>query len=116
MIFAGDSIFFAGIDNTIRSFNLRKSQLELCLVGHADTITSMALAPKSKDFIISNSMDSTLMMWDIKPFCENPSRLNRCFAGATHNFEKNLLKCSYSSDQQYVTAGSADRTVNVWNA
>ena len=103
MIFAGDSIFFAGIDNTIRSFNLRKSQLELCLVGHADTITSMALAPKSKDFIISNSMDSTVIMWDIKPFCENLSGLNRCFTSATHNFEINLLKCSYTSDEKYVT-------------
>ena len=48
-------------------------------------------------------MDSTVIMWDIKPFCENLSGLNRCFTSATHNFEINLLKCSYTSDEKYVT-------------
>ena len=36
--------------------------------------------------------------------------------GATHNFERTLLKCNWSPDEIFVTAGSADRTVNVWNA
>ena len=35
--------------------------------------------------------------------------------GSTHNFEKNLLKCAWSPDASFVTAGSADRTVNVWD-
>ena len=31
------------------------------------------------------------------------------------NFEKNLLKCSWSPDGAKVTAGSADRMVHVWD-
>ena len=55
------------------------------------------------------------MLWDVKPYCENEKRMVRCFSGATHNFEKNLLKCCWSQDGRMVSAGSADRTVNVWN-
>jgi len=39
----------------------------------------------------------------------------RCYVGATHNFEKNLLKCCWSTDSSLISAGSADRTVNVWD-
>jgi Prp8 binding protein len=60
-------------------------------------------------------MDGSVMLWDIKPYCELESRMVRCFIGATHNFEKNLLKCCWSSDDLLISAGSADRTVNVWD-
>lgn len=33
-----------------------------------------------------------------------------------HNFEKQLLRCSWSRDGRRVAAGSADRTVCVWDA
>lgn len=35
--------------------------------------------------------------------------------GAQHNFEKNLLRCSWSGDDRYVSAGSADRFVCIWD-
>ena len=38
----------------------------------------------------------------------------RCLQGATHNFEKNLIKCCWNKDGTLVSAGSADRIVNVW--
>ena len=34
--------------------------------------------------------------------------------GAQHNFEKNLIKCSWNHDDTLVTAGSADRFAYVW--
>lgn len=40
---SGQSVYFGGVDNTIRSIDLRTNQLDLCLVGHADMITSLAL-------------------------------------------------------------------------
>ena len=55
------------------------------------------------------------MVWDIKPYSELESRMVRCYVGATHNFEKNLLKCCWSPDNSLISAGSADRTVNVWD-
>ena len=39
---------------------------------------------------------------------------SRCRA-AQHNYEKNLLKCSWSPDGSKVAAGSSDRAVYVWD-
>ena len=96
--------------------NLRTRVLEHCLVGHADMVTCLALPNEPNGFLLSNAMDNTLMMWDIKPYCPDESRLKLCLLGSTHNFEKNLIKCCWSSDGSLVSAGSADRTVNVWCA
>lgn len=59
-------------------------------------------------------MDQSIRCWDIRPFVSG----NRClktFIGATHNFEKNLLRVSWSADDNYLSAGSADRYVYIWN-
>lgn len=109
------AIFFAGVDNTIRSINLRTNTLELLLVGHADIVTSIALPKQPNGYLLSNAMDGAVMVWDVKPFSELETRMVRCYVGATHNFEKNLLKCCWSSDNSLISAGSADRTVNVWD-
>lgn len=85
------------------------------MVGHADIVTSIVLPKQPNGFLLSNAMDGSLMVWDVKPFCESESRMVRCFIGATHNFEKNLLKCCWSDDAALISAGSADRTVNVWD-
>lgn len=87
----------------------------MCLVGHADMVTSIAKPIEYRGYILSNAMDNTCMVWDVKPFCEAETRMHKCLMGATHNFEKNLLKCAWSADGQHITAGSADRTVNVWD-
>lgn len=59
-------------------------------------------------------MDYTVRVWDVKPYVTNPMRQVQVLTGASHNFEKNLLRCSWSGDDKLVSAGSADRTVNVW--
>lgn len=56
-------------------------------------------------------------MWDVKPFVggnDGNKRLVKSFAGATHNFEKNLLRSSWNHDDSLVSGGSADRLVYVW--
>lgn len=32
-----------------------------------------------------------------------------------HNYERNLIRCSWSQDAEYVAAGSSDRSVLVWD-
>ena len=61
-------------------------------------------------------MDNTVRMWDVRPYVSNGSRMVRMFTGVSHNFEKNLLRCGWNGDDSLVTAGSADRTVNIWEA
>eukprot|EP00923_Selenidium_pygospionis_P032338 GHVN01057068.1.p1 GENE.GHVN01057068.1~~GHVN01057068.1.p1 ORF type:complete len:128 (-),score=12.70 GHVN01057068.1:363-746(-) len=81
--------------------------------------------------MLSNSMDQTIFKWDIRPFCPTATDNNegteaasatigggRCMAvlsGATHNFEKNLLRVRWGMNDKLCGAGSADRYVYVWN-
>lgn len=63
-------------------------------------------------------MDGTVRVWDVKPYILNNDDSLRCqytLTGATHNFERNLLRVCFSSDGELITAGSADRFVNVWD-
>jgi len=108
-------VFFAGIDNSVRALNLKTNQLEFALYGHTDTVTDLSLS-NSGDHLLSNAMDSTVRMWDIRPYSEVPGRQVRVFTGASHNFEKNLLRCCWSGDDKLVSAGSADRQCYIWNS
>jgi Prp8 binding protein len=109
----GDQVFIAGIDNVVKIYDIRKKQVENVLIGHTDTITGISLS-NDGNYLLSNSMDNTIRCWDVRPYVPG----NRCikmFTGATHNFEKNLLRVTWSKNDQYLSAGSADRFVYIWN-
>ena len=110
---ANDLVFFGGVDNTIRGLNLRKRQIEYTLVGHMDTLTGISLSPCGTR-LLSNAMDNTVRLWDVQPFTQSPTRELQAFIGASHNVERNLLRCSWSADMKLISAGSADRTTNLW--
>ncbi|KAK9138638.1 hypothetical protein Sjap_009232 [Stephania japonica] len=110
---AADKIFSGGIDNDIKVWDVRRNEVTMTLQGHSDTITGMQLSPDGS-YLLTNSMDCSLRIWDLRPYAPQ----NRCvkiFTGHQHNFEKNLLKCSWSPDGSKVTAGSADRMVYIWD-
>jgi len=66
--------------------------------------------------LASNAMDSSVRIWDVRPFVGNASRALNELYGAAHGFDKNLLRCSWSPDDKFIAAGSSDRIVYVWNA
>ncbi|CAF2094118.1 hypothetical protein HID58_017079 [Brassica napus] len=110
---AADKIFTGGVDNDVKVWDLRKGEATMTLEGHQDTITGMSLSPDGS-YLLTNGMDNKLCVWDMRPYAPQ----NRCvkvFEGHQHNFEKNLLKCSWSPDGTKVTAGSADRMVHIWD-
>uniref|UniRef100_A0A0D6R802 Uncharacterized protein n=1 Tax=Araucaria cunninghamii TaxID=56994 RepID=A0A0D6R802_ARACU len=110
---SADKIYTGGIDNEIKVWDLRRNEVTMRLQGHTDTITGMQLSPDGS-YLLTNSMDCSLRIWDMRPYAPQ----NRCvkiLTGHQHNFEKNLLKCSWSSDGSKVTAGSADRMVYIWD-
>ncbi|KAK4787949.1 hypothetical protein SAY86_019268 [Trapa natans] len=110
---ASDKIFSGGIDNDVKVWDLRKGEVIMTLKGHQDTITGMELSPDGS-YLLTNAMDSKLCVWDMRPYAPQ----NRCvkiMEGLQHNFEKNLLKCSWSPDGSKVTAGSSDRMVYIWD-
>ncbi|KAG9300737.1 hypothetical protein G9A89_023535 [Geosiphon pyriformis] len=110
---AGDSIFAGGLDNEITSWDLRKKIAAYNLKGHIDTISGLSLSPDGS-YLLSNSMDNTVRIWDIKPFAP-ANRLLKIFEGAPHGFEKNLIKPSWSPDGTQIACGSGDRTVVIWD-
>jgi len=59
-------------------------------------------------------MDNTARMWDIRPFAEG-NRQAKVFHGHQHNFEKILLKCSWSPDGSLVGVGSSNRFVYAYS-
>ncbi|CAI4228784.1 unnamed protein product [Auanema sp. JU1783] len=106
-------VFCAGIDNDIKVWDLRRDDISYVLRGHGDTVTGMSLSPNG-NFLLTNSMDCSLKQWDVRPFVQGTNRLVQTYYAHQHNFEKNLLKCSWSPDGRRVSAGSSDRFVYVW--
>ena len=58
--------------------------------GHSDTVTGLSLSPDGS-FVLSNSMDNSLRVWDIRAFAPQ-ERCVKMMVGHQHNFEKvNLI-------------------------
>lgn len=131
----GNFLFTGSIDDQIRMIDLRMEEssspsdgqgegegegedgsgpsVKMTLSGHTDTVTGLSLS-NDGNFLLSNAMDDMLRLWDVRPY----ARGNRClkiFQGHKHTFEKTLLRCAWSRDNQLIAAGSADGFVNVWS-
>src|SRR4051812_32638473 len=85
------------------------------LLGHRDSVTGLRLSPDGS-FLLSNGMDAAMRAWDVRPFVAGSTRLTSVYKGHTHDLEQNLLRCSWSADGLRVSGGSADKTVNIWEA
>ncbi|KAL3316205.1 U5 small nuclear ribonucleoprotein [Cichlidogyrus casuarinus] len=107
-------IYSGGIDNIIHAWDVRKLEEVYQLAGHTDTVTGLSLSPEGTH-LLSNAMDNTLRIWDIRPFAQG-DRCVQLLQGHKHTFEKNLLRCAWSADSRLVTCGSGDSFVFVWDA
>ena len=111
---AGNEIYSGGIDNEIKVWDPRKLQVLYSMTGHNDTITSLAVSPDSQT-LLSNSHDSTVRTWDIRPFAPADRHI-KTYDGARSGLEKNLIRASWSPKGDKIAAGSGDRTAVVWDA
>ena len=123
----GYSLYTGGIDNMIRRYDLRmmgtdtNETADLLLSGHSDSITGMSISPDGQH-LLSNSMDSSLRVWDIRPFALNTAianananaRQEAVLYGVHHGAEKLMLRCAWSSNQEYLSCGSADKIVHLY--
>ncbi|KAK9386577.1 WD40-repeat-containing domain protein [Lipomyces mesembrius] len=110
----GNQVFSAGIDEDIKVWDLRQRGVVYTLPGHADAVTSLNVS-EDMQYLVSHSMDNTVRNWDIRPFAPE-SRLIKMYGGApASDVEKNLLRASFSPDGSQIIAGSADRTVVIWD-
>eukprot|EP00188_Purpureofilum_apyrenoidigerum_P002052 Plantae.Rhodophyta-Purpureofilum_apyrenoidigerum.ctg22219.p1 GENE.Plantae.Rhodophyta-Purpureofilum_apyrenoidigerum.ctg22219~~Plantae.Rhodophyta-Purpureofilum_apyrenoidigerum.ctg22219.p1 ORF type:complete len:361 (-),score=50.35 Plantae.Rhodophyta-Purpureofilum_apyrenoidigerum.ctg22219:367-1449(-) len=112
------ALFSGGIDNDIYKWDLRAPEKEqLRLSGHTNTITGLDVNAKGSH-LISDAMDQTCKIWDIRPFVEggDESRLVQTLYGHQHQVEKNLIRCSWAPNGEMVASGSGDRMMYIWNA
>ncbi|KAI1001095.1 U5 small nuclear ribonucleoprotein [Podosphaera aphanis] len=111
---AGNEIFSGGIDNDIKVWDMRRREMVYSMLGHTDTICSLRASPDSQ-MLLSNSMDSTARIWDIRPFAPTERHI-RTFDGAPAGIEKKLIKASWSSSGKRIATGAGDGTVVIWNS
>lgn len=111
---AGNEIYSGGIDNMIHVWDLRKKAIVYSMAGHTDTVTSLQISPDSQT-LLSNSHDSTVRTWDIRPFAPT-NRHIKTYDGAPIGLEKNLIRASWDPKGEKIAAGSGDRSVVVWDA
>ena len=70
-----DKVYAGGIDNVVKVWDLRKGEMVMMLEGHSDTVTGMSLSPDGS-YLLTNSMDCTLRIWDMWPYAPQVSTLN----------------------------------------
>ena len=85
-------------------------QVSTVMKGHIDSVTCLNLSPDG-NFVLSNSMDNTVRMWDVRPFAP-ANRCIKAFVGAQHNFEKNLIRCCWSPQGTKVSNGTMLLMIN----
>jgi len=112
---SAERIFSGSLDNTVLVYDMRMRDADPeVLEGHTDSITGIDVS-KDGNFLASNGMDNTVRIWDVRPHAGAKNRCLRVLRGATHNFEKNLLRVRWSAKDALLSAGSADQSVNIWD-
>lgn len=154
----GSLLFSAGVDDTISAWDPRSLQSTkdtssninttaehpiFTLAGHTNSVTSLKVSPDNQT-LLSNSMDSTVRTWNIRPFVAGPpnstanARALRVHDGAPAGIETRLLRAAWSTFPEpsskrtnesfsssssttttsgtYIAAGSGDHTAVVWDS
>lgn len=146
----GSLLFSAGIDDAISVWDPRTLGGEsnsfdkpvLTLAGHTNSVTSLSVSPDNET-LLSNSMDSTVRTWNIRPFVPGspmaaapgstgyyttlatPSpRAGRVLDGAPAGIESRLMRAAWSTFPigrdgmrgTHIAAGGGDHTVAIWEA
>jgi len=106
-------VFTGGLDNVIKTWDMKKMEEVSRFTDHKDSITGIKLSPDGNS-LLSNSMDQTMRLYDIKPFSKG-DRCKKIFYGHSHGIDKNLLRCSWNPNGNYVSSGSSDHQVYVWD-
>ena len=109
---AGNELYSGGIDNDIKVWDMRKKSVVYSMLGHTDTVTSLQVSPDSQA-LLSNSHDSTVRTWDIRPFAPTDRHI-QTYDGAPTGLEKNLIRASWDPKGEKIIAGSGDRSVVIW--
>lgn len=111
---SGDRIFAGTIDDSVLVLDPRNlsAPLETLSVSEIDSVTGLAVS-NDGDSLLSLSMNGTVHLWDIRPFCESEDRCMQTYSRITNNHDWNLLRVRWSPDDLYFAVGSSDKAVPI---
>lgn len=115
----GQQLYTGGLDGVVRRFDLRGDLTvpDLVLDGPADSITGLSLN-RDDSALLVNAMDSTVRVYDVRPFTPSGVSRARAVCRVHHGAEKLLLRCGWSTADggECFAAGSADRLVHLFGS
>merc|ERR1712059_107536 len=97
-----------GDDCQVKVWDRRRRQ-PLSSLNSTYQVTAVSFSEDAEQ-VISAGIDNEIKIWDLRK-----NAVVTSITGHQHNFEKNLLHCSWSPDGAMVGAGSSDRNVYVWD-
>eukprot|EP01114_Cavostelium_apophysatum_P017663 TRINITY_DN5303_c0_g1_i1.p1 TRINITY_DN5303_c0_g1~~TRINITY_DN5303_c0_g1_i1.p1 ORF type:complete len:550 (+),score=120.92 TRINITY_DN5303_c0_g1_i1:166-1815(+) len=105
-----DGLIYSGhFDNTLRVWDPKNGECVHEGKLHTGQITSVALSYDGQT-ILTNSKDNTLKLLDVRTY-----QVLQTFSSESYRNGANWNQCCFSPDGRFVSAGSIDGTVCVWN-
>ena len=93
------------LGQTIRLWNVTSGGLLKTLIGHENSVRSIAFSPDGRT-LASGSYDKTIRLWDA-----NTGEPLKTFTGS----ENLVWSVAFSPDGQTLASGSPDGTIGLWN-
>lgn len=122
MLESANQVFTAGVDNAITCWDIRSGSQSYKIEEHGDTVTGIRLN-RNGTHLASTSMDQTTRVFDVRPLSHVASsgtglsahsRQATVLYGALHGIDSLMLRCAWDHTGSYVSCGSADMHVYIW--
>ena len=107
--------YIAGIDPTIRAYDLRTGKEAWSCAGYTETATSVALS-SDESMLVLRGMDGSVYTLNAKASVpEGVSRHGQVYDGAPGGAQMLLSRAKFSNDDVYICLASEDQLVTMWS-
>ncbi|KAF9923756.1 U5 small nuclear ribonucleoprotein [Linnemannia zychae] len=109
-----DILFIAGSSHDIAAYDRRAMRVVYSLSGHIGAVTGIRLSPDGTR-LLSSSMDNTVRIWDVSPYCDPSNHQLRILGDVTQGTDGHKTRPAWSNDGHLVGSGAANGNVRIWD-